>query len=238
MVKCFQDVKETLDCINTPIKSSDTNDSIEALSKMAASNNLKLQMECLVDAYLSYFHDNNKSVLVIAIDDLDVQTKHTYKMLEQISKYLIMDRVLILIGVKLKQLSDLVKQNYYNDFKGLQSQNILTINQIDDMTSRYLLKLIPFSHRLMLPSLYDMSNVLINIENDEESMDVSKFLLKLIYNKTRITFYNSLEQESLIIPHNFREMLNLISFVLKLQEVDNTTNRREVITRNRNAFKY
>lgn len=241
LVKCFQDVKETLDCINKPIKTSDINDSVEALSKMAASNNLKRQMEVLVDAYLSYFHVDSKSVLVIAIDDLDVQTKHTYKMLEQISKYLIINKVVILIGVKLKQLSDLVKQNYYYDFHELLSKNHIGNNQIDDMTSRYLLKLIPFSHRLMLPSLNEITNARINIMDGEESKKISQFILELIYERTRITFYNSLEQESLIIPHNFREMLNLLSFLLKLPEVDNINKKsvkKETIIKNRNSFKY
>lgn len=169
LVKSFQEVKETLDCIDTPIKSSDTNDSVEALSRMAASNNLKQQMEKLIDGYLSYFNGQSESVLVIAIDDLDVQTKHTYTMLEQISKYLIVDRVVILIGVKLKQLYDLVKQNYYTDFQQLMLKNNVTNNQIDDMASRYLLKLIPISHRLMLPSMYDVSTIKLDINDDADA---------------------------------------------------------------------
>lgn len=259
LVKCFQEVKETLDCIDTPIKSSDTNDSVEALSRMAASNNLKQQMEKLIDSYLSYFNGQCKSVLIIAIDDLDVQTKHTYTMLEQISKYLIVDRVVILIGVKLKQLSDLVKQNYYIDFQQLLQKNDVTNNQIDDMASRYLLKLIPFSHRLMLPSIHESIDLKILIVDDNyedeitskvgyiddvisgNEMNITRLLKRILYERTRITFYNSLEQESLIIPHNFREMLNLLSFVLKLPIVGKMRDeykRRELIIKNRNAFKY
>lgn len=241
LVKSFQEVKETLDCIDTPIKSSDTNDSVEALSRMAASNNLKQQMEKLIDGYLSYFNGQSESVLVIAIDDLDVQTKHTYTMLEQISKYLIVDRVVILIGVKLKQLSDLVKQNYYTDFQQLMLKNNVTNNQIDDMASRYLLKLIPISHRLMLPSMYDVSTIKLDINDDADADYLSQTILKLIYERTRITFYNSLEQESLIIPHNFREILNLLSFILKLPVInqdDKEELRRDAIIRNRNSFKY
>ncbi|MBR2370255.1 MAG: hypothetical protein IKA83_08910 [Paludibacteraceae bacterium] len=240
LVKYFQEVKETLDCINTPIKSSDTNDSVEALSKMASSNNLKQQMEKLIDAYLVYFHNSSNSVLIIAIDDLDVQTKHTYMMLEQIRKYLIINKVVILIGVKLKQLSDLVKQNYYNDFRELLSRRNVTINQIDDMASRYLLKLIPFSHRLMLPSLNDSYKVHINIDELDDSKNIAQLLLQLIYDRTRITFYNSLEYESLIIPHNFRELLNIYSFVLKLSptnHIKDEAQRRMIITSNRMAFK-
>lgn len=242
LVKCFQDVKETLDCINTPIKSSDTNDSVEALSKMSASNNLKQQMEVLIDEYLSFFHQRKiQSVLVIAIDDLDVQTKHTYQMLEQISKYLIIDRVVILISVKLKQLSDLIKQNYYNDFEKLINNKEVTGSQIDDMASRYLLKLIPFSHRLFLPNIYDhITELSLEIEGESnESQNLNKCILELIYSRTHISFYNSLEQESLIIPHNLRELLNLIAMLLDLPNVDKIEepDQRNEIKHNRKYFK-
>ena len=241
LVKSFQEVKETLDCIDTPIKSSDTNDSVEALSRMAASNNLKQQMEKLIDGYLSYFNGQSESVLVIAIDDLDVQTKHTYTMLEQISKYLIVDRVVILIGVKLKQLSDLIKQNYYNDFEKLINNKEVTGSQIDDMASRYLLKLIPFSHRLFLPNIYDhITELSLEIEGESnESQNLNKCILELIYSRTHISFYNSLEQESLIIPHNLRELLNLIAMLLDLPNVDmkEEPDQRNGIKHNRKYFK-
>ena len=104
LVKKFQDVKEALDCTKPKGNKSISNDSIEQLSKLASGSNLHDSMEELVDCYLNYFkseNDDNSQVLVIAIDDLDVQTSHTYQMVEQIRKYLIIDKVLILMGVKL-----------------------------------------------------------------------------------------------------------------------------------------
>ena len=89
LVKRFQDVKEALDCTKPKGNKSISNDSIEQLSKLASGSNLHDSMEELVDCYLNYFkseNDNNSQMLVIAIDDLDVQTNHTYQMVEQIRK--------------------------------------------------------------------------------------------------------------------------------------------------------
>ena len=244
LVKRFQDVKDALDCLNTNIKEDKYhNDSIEELSKLAAGSNLHEKMEKLVKSYLDFFHGDShgkKKMLVIAIDDLDVQTNHTYSMVEQIRKYLIIDNVIILIGVKLVQLSGLIKKKYSKDFK-IQDQN----DQIDDMVARYLMKLLPLSHRLNLPSYNEIPNVRLVVSDSQqdstnknpdtneneannkkteyksaipEGVNIQETILFLIYHKTNFMFYNSLEQESLIIPHNLRELLNLVALLHNMSD--------------------
>lgn len=261
LITRFQQVKETLDCINTPNNIYASHDSIESLSRMSSSSDLESKMHELISCYLNYFaeivsspcEENKYNALVIAIDDLDVQAKHTYKMVEQIRKYLIQDNIVILLGVKLKQLSDLIKQNYYNDYRALLEKEHMSLNQIEDMSSRYLLKLIPFSHRLNLPNLHDNTNVKLNIYGSDNYGDAGNQtiyanILELIYAKTRISFYNSLEQESLIVPHNLRELLNLVALLCELETIDNIESdnissdkvsdiRRQRIIYNRKVFK-
>ena len=131
-------------------------------------------------------------------------------------------------------------------------ENSLSLNQIDDMASRYLLKLIPFSHRLHLPTLHDNTNVKLKIYDSDDNGNAEKLtiyanILELIYSKTRISFYNSLEQESLIVPHNLRELLNLVALLCELESIDNIDEkkskkqtseiRRQRIITNRRIFK-
>ena len=247
LVKCFQAVKDALDSLNRTKKEDKYhNDSIEELSKMAAGSNLHEEMEELVKSYLNYFYEGTrgkKKILVIAIDDLDVQTNHTYKMVEQIRKYLIIDNVIILIGVKLVQLSDLIKKKYSEDFSNKADGN----DKIDDMVARYLMKLLPLSHRLNLPSYNEIPDVKLIIAdqskttpNDEsqsktesasaipEGANIQETILGLIYSKTDFMFYNSLEQESLIIPNNLRELLNLVALLYNMSDKpeDKNNNRK------------
>ena len=247
LVKCFQAVKDALDSLNRTKKEDKYhNDSIEELSKMAAGSNLHEEMEELVKSYLNYFHEGTldcKKILVIAIDDLDVQTNHTYKMVEQIRKYLIIDNVIILIGVKLVQLSDLIKKKYSEDFSNKEDGN----DKIDDMVARYLMKLLPLSHRLNLPSYNEIPDVKLIIEDQSkntlddanqsktesasaipEGANIQETIIGLIYGKTDFMFYNSLEQESLIIPNNLRELLNLVALLYNMSDnpEDKNNNRK------------
>lgn len=250
LVKCFQSVKDALDSLNRTKKEEKYhNDSIEELSKMAAGSNLHEEMEELVKSYLNYFHEGTsgcKKILVIAIDDLDVQTNHTYKMVEQIRKYLIIDNVIILIGVKLVQLSDLIKKKYSEDFSNKEDGN----DKIDDMVARYLMKLLPLSHRLNLPSYNEIPDVKLIIADQSKSTpnetsqsitesasaipegaNIQETIIGLIYSKTDFMFYNSLEQESLIIPNNLRELLNLVALLY------NMSDRSEDKNNNRKVFR-
>lgn len=216
LVKRFQEVKDALDCLNSNRKENKYhNDSIEELSKLAAGSNLRVKMEKLVDCFLKYNSegdDASKRILVISIDDLDVQTNHTYKMVEQIRKYLIIDKVVILMGVKLVQLSDLIKKKFSEDFNSDAEKDA----QIDDMVARYLMKLLPLSHRLILPSYSEIPDIELILQDETEydkKLSIRDRVLKLIYNKTRMMFYNIYAQDSLIVPYNLREFLNLLSLL-------------------------
>ena len=243
LVKKFQEVKDALDCTNPKKYNYASNDSIEELSKLASGSNLHNKMAELVNGYLEYFKSNDdkdQQMLVIAIDDLDVQTNHTYQMVEQIRKYLIIENVVILLGVKLMQLSDLIKKKYVEDFKD--KNNGLVLNdQIDDMVARYLIKLLPLSHRLNLPSYNEIPDIELEIvptdksengkNNSYKYINLQENVLSLIYIKTGLTFYNTLEQENMIVPHNLRELLNFIALLSNMEDNDENKDR------NRNVFK-
>lgn len=255
LVKRFQDVKDALDYTKPINPKSVSNDSIEQLSKLASGSNLHDSMEKLVGCYLDYFKsesDKSQHMLVIAIDDLDVQTNHTYQMVEQIRKYLIIDNVIILMGVKLVQLSNLIKKKFLdkNNDKNNEKEQ-----EVNDMVARYLMKLLPLSHRLNLPSYNDMpeielaissfaekdsnnedydSNAYIDsdgkdtqitkLKQSDEIINLYETILALIYRKTGLMFYN-FYQESLIIPHNLRELLNLIAMLNNMSDGEKSKNR-------------
>lgn len=247
LVKRFQDVKEALNCTEPRDSKSASNDSIEQLSKLASGSNLHDSMEKLVKYYLDYFkseRDKNTQMLVIAIDDLDVQTNHTYQMVEQIRKYLIIDNVIILMGVKLVQLSDLIKKKFVEDFKD-KDNNIDLNDQIDDMVARYLMKLLPLSHRLNLPSYIEIPDIELEVIGDTtgtmEGLNIEEAILKIIYTKTHMMFYNTYEHSSMMVPFNLRELLNLLSMLTTMQSlhsIQNNDERGKIKRQNRDNFRH
>lgn len=142
----FIKVKKCLDVIK--YKSNSHIDTFESLSELSMGINMKDALKDLVDSYLKYF---GKSFLAIAIDDIDMQTRYAYNMIEEIRKYLIQYKVIILMSVKLSQLNDLIKQFYYKENKELIAINKFT-DTTENLAGRYLSKLIPFNQRISLLS--------------------------------------------------------------------------------------
>jgi energy-coupling factor transporter ATP-binding protein EcfA2 len=244
LVKKFQNVKDALDCTKSNNFIYESNDAVEQLSKLASGSNLHNTMEELVKCYLEYFRsedDKKEQMLVIAIDDLDVQTNHTYNMVEQIRKYLIIDNVLILMGVKLVQLSDLIKKKYLEDFNNKNS-----MDQIDDMVSRYLIKFLPLSHRLNIPTYNEISEVELDIKGlyvgNIKGLSIQEAVLKMIYAMTHIMFYNTPNyNNSMIVPCNLRELLNFVAMLIKMQPLHTITDekdRKAIEYKNRKVFKH
>ena len=120
------------------------------------------------------------------------------------------------------------------------------------MVARYLMKLIPLSHRFNLPSYNEIPDIelaissfvgmdgndddsIVNIDGDKKNIQISKqrqseeifnlqeTILALIYKKTGLMFYN-INQESLIIPHNLRELLNLIAMLSNMSDDEKNKN--------------
>lgn len=231
LIRSFQKVKDALDGMNY---SRHTNDSIDGLNQMANTMELKQDIQALIYNYADYFR-NPHGVLVIAVDDIDLQTTHAYRMIEQIRKYLILPNVVILMAVKLSQLTDIIRQHYYDEYKTLMSKDALS-DSVENMTERYLTKLIPYEHRLYLPDLEINLSKQLTIKVGEKNLKgkIRDMVLTLIYKKTGYLFYNSSQQASLIIPRNLRDLLNLIAMLYHMDDLSGVDKSRLINVRNYN----
>lgn len=153
LISNFQKVFENLQIINSDRKEVYKLETIEALSKLATSSNLRECFKSLVDEYLKTFE--NKDFLVIAIDDFDLNISKTYEMLEDIRQILIQKKIIVLIACKMEQLRESVLNNFYKEFEILikYKSNELTENELINKTEKYIEKLLPFEKRLELPNL-------------------------------------------------------------------------------------
>lgn len=236
LVLHFQRVKEALDRISSSNSSHVTNDSLEDLVSMSSSINLHQYLNDLVQCFLGF---SERNVLVITIDDIDHETKYAYKMVEQIRKYLFIPNVVILTAIKLTQLTDIIKQYYIKEYQILDMKERLS-DDIENITGRYLSKLIPYNHRVFLPELEVNLGQKITIIDGDKNLQfptIDQAVLKLIFNKTRILFYNTIDKVNLIVPHNFRDLLNLISFLYHMPDVEEDKIKESILLFNREQFK-
>lgn len=214
-------------------------DSLESLSKLSAAVDLKDNIYNLVESYLKFVSRNNNvsaCKLVVMIDDIDLHTQHAREMVEQVRKYFIQSNVLILMSVKIDQLNNVLKNHFTDEYKALLKQNQIKIDLLDEMSERYIGKLIPHGHRFYLPDATVHFNAPLIIMRDNKDIKYGEVIekqykeetnfkdfpcvryrvLALIYEKTRYLLYNTAKTTSYIIPTNLRELRQLISMLAEM----------------------
>lgn len=217
IVILFEKIQKCLELMQMNC-SSDCYAEIDDLEYLAATVDIGKYVEELIKKILSFF--GNK-MLLIPIDDIDLNTKYAYEMMEQLRKYFTCPNVLILFAINMKQMQSVLLRHFANDLNA--SKEYVANQDILQMSERYLMKLIPLKNRI---SLYDFG---VNMEQCVEVYKegsilfkgvYKKLVLNLIYSKTQYLFLNTKEINNYIIPHNLRELNMLLSLLTDMSDVD------------------
>lgn len=223
LMDAFQDILHQISMMNRSALSDDET-VINQLSNLLVTVNLKNSLKVLVDRYLEYYKND---FLVIPIDDLDNNTEHAYLMMEQIRKYLILPNVIIFISFKLRQISNVAELYFTKLYKPLYPNNNELSDVVSDIAQKYLLKLFPLEHRVVLPDLRTMMDKELEVykgrNNKELLLEKSSMkytMTALIFRKTRYLFYHSTGETNQIVPTNLREYRNLLSLLCNMKDYD------------------
>lgn len=246
VIECFEKVQKNLKHFLSDDKSGNS-DSLDTLVNFAATVDLQKDIKQLVEKYLKFIPSNTENdsanFLVLMIDDIDLHTKHAREMVEQIRKYFIQPNIIVLIAVKIDQLSNVIKNELSQEYKLLIDKNEMSFDLINEMVERYIGKLIPHAQRFYLPdaSVYfnsklkitsdkdtkkEANNELINNDStykEDDLPELREHVLSLIYKKTRYLFYNSIDATSYIVPRNLRELRQLISMLVNMNDYQETS---------------
>ncbi len=166
LLKSFQTVYRLISIVKDSKKilddEFDYEGSVDKLSSLSDSMRLKEELINLINTYNDCMNNGDKNVVIpILIDDIDMSFSHAYAMSEQIRKFLIIPGIVVILSVRIdqllycikesntRQLEWLVKRNYHSEMSG----------EIANMSSNYLSKLLPLTHRVNLPKVQDLRNV-------------------------------------------------------------------------------
>lgn len=213
----FQIVFENLKIIKGNRNDLFQQETIEALSNLATSSNLKKAFQNLIEAYLKKFLSND--FLVIAIDDFDLNISGAYDMLEDIRQFLIQKKIILLISCRLEQLREALLDHYNGEFRNDYNDNLNKAN-------RYLDKLIPFSKRCDLPELNDFKDKTfeiidrnqVSIINSKE--DIQTVILTLLYSNHKLFISKSKYRFNSIVPKTLRELQELFNIIVEQDKLD------------------
>lgn len=223
LIEQFQLTKRHLRFLSTDKPISHEDDELEELAYLSSGVDLRESMKALVDCFLAYMGGD---MLVIGVDDIDLNTSQAFSMVEQIRKYLILPRVMILMAVKLEQLDSVIRLELAKEFKEIMrdDQGAMSDADLSEMVERYLNKLVPLQARIYLPkptSIYNRKLVVQGTDGTQMVFDsVREAVPALIFAKCRYLFYNTKGETSLIVPRNLRDLRMLIRMLFVMSDYD------------------
>lgn len=193
--------------VMTPKKDKPLYDSIEEISELAAGMQLKCELQKLFNCYLEYV---GKKCLLICVDDIDLNIKEGYKMAEMMRKYLICPYCVVMVAVKVEQLIDVIATAHKKEVKDSE----IRWQQCQLMAQKYVVKLLPREHRIIMPDFIDICERKIQLADKSKDAKISDMTVKervvqLIFQKTGYVFYNS-QSISPIVPRNLRSLRHLL----------------------------
>lgn len=152
LLEKFEEVYENLQTIKKDGQKYD-GEALETLSKLACGTNLRNNFKDLVKLFLDFITKEKKDAyLIIPIDDFDLNVNVAADMAEQIRKYLMIPKVIVLMAVKIEQLADAKEQQIRKNFKTLIKAKALNEDP-KKITLHYIQKLIPSDRRIEMPHL-------------------------------------------------------------------------------------
>lgn len=138
--------------------------SLERLSKLAVSIKLRENFKNLVTSFLEISRYNygqdielDNSYIVIAIDDIDMNLSKGYRMLEQIRRYLMVPKVVVLLSYNYSQLKSICDLYFSAEMKNLIDVYRLPQEafqeRVRELTKAYMEKVLPVGMQVVLPSI-------------------------------------------------------------------------------------
>lgn len=209
-------------------------DGLETLAELGDSSQLKVELYKLVEQLLKFCLPGagDSSYLVLQIDDTDMNIEKAYAILEDVRRYLVIPRLIIVMAADLKHLTQVVESNLLKDYdNSLDSRH----EYVEKITHQYITKLFPQTRQIDLPALgtylkEHMESITIRYQipghtilPDEKAAEFPSpqdQIFRLIYQKTGIVFLKQEHHLHPIIPCNMRLLAHFLSMLIQMENVD------------------
>lgn len=233
--KCYKNIN-LIKNIETVQKEQIYEDDLEALSNLSDSANIKNDFYNLINQFLCFM--GGKDWLVIQIDDTDLNVNNAYNIVEDIRKYFMIPKVIVLMATKMDQLTKAIEQSYIKSFDYLHKAEGVFLCDFHQMATKYIEKLIPGSREIILPeiSLGDVSDSYKNLYLQYVKTDGTTILsgllqekvLEFIYRKTGIIFVKPENSSHSIIPKTARGLSNFLSILNSMEDIKQVTSFKDL----------
>ncbi len=206
-------------------------DGLDLLERLGDSSRLKKQLAELVEQLLRFCcpKGGKNAYLVLQIDDTDMNIQHAYSILEDLRRYLVIPRLIIVMAADLNHLTQVVKGSFLRSY-GKELPNM--DEYIRAITAQYVSKLIPLSRRICLPEVgvylkehpeteirYMAGEAKVLPDKNKAFQDSQEQIFRLIYRKTGMIFLLQENRLHYIIPDNMRLLSYFLAMLVQMPDV-------------------
>lgn len=209
----------------------DYSGSLMRLSEISDSLEMKTT---LFDLIIGMLRLEKREYLVIPLDDLDLNITSVYRIMEQLRKYLILPKVIIVMAVNISQLQLCLEREYIEELKILAGTRWDIAKEAKKMANKYLDKVIPFSRRMYLPDVRTMSqggDSGVHIQYctargaqvfNSKEYGIERSLLRTIYERTGLIFVKQKNKVHPIVPATMRELISMLTVIgnMRILKID------------------
>lgn len=209
---------------------------IDNILKEADAANIKLNLNELVQKYIRFFNKENMYI-VVKIDDADLNISNTYSFVEELRKYLILPRVIVLVSANLAQLENSIEQEFILQYKtSIQFGGLANISQCHLASANYIKKVFPVDVQVKIPDInesifHNFKDLEIDyvLNKSKGSRDCKKgpvvtgkydkAILEFLNKKTGIQLIHEEEYLHNLVPSKMRELTNFLAFFNEMEDI-------------------
>lgn len=195
------------------------------LEDISSTLKTKNSIRKLTESFLKLLSEKGEienNYLVVVIDDLDMSPENGFEMLEQLHKYLSDQRIIILIAIKYEQMKMMCNQYFVDcltpQYGGIHREVFNKFyERAKELSSDYLLKVLPFSNRIYMPeSMLNKNGI---IEEEQRKFTVKDYVLMRIASKMNI-YYDAVGlKRHFCLPDTVRELVVYDNFLDSLHSM-------------------
>lgn len=207
-------------------------DELSHLRLLAQTKRLREWLRELIDSYLAMRtvcsskrssgctakEDSSLSYLIVPIDDIDTSIHAAYRLAEELRSYFMLPNVVVVMALKVEQLSDALEQCFINEFKDLYTAGLFLDTQPVAMAAKYIQKLIPEQRQVRMPSLILTEQSSCTLQTEEGDQPLVGYMLGLVYRKTGLLLIPDEWENHPLIPHNLRALHQMLSLFQEMTD--------------------
>lgn len=193
------------------------------LQFMGSSSDIAYNLARLTDMLVKFgmpINDCAYSYIVIAIDDLDLNIRYGYEMLEQLQKYFYYYKIIIVVAVDYDQMVSVCTQHFVKAMQYNADEMIRNVKHCRNLANNFMTKVFPFSQRVFLPDMKKITKKAQISLGNNNFVHVKQYIIGKIAAAMCIYYDGIGEKCHFCEPDTVRELVFYNSFLEDLVRVN------------------